>query len=106
MSFFALLVMRYASKSGHKTLGHHFNEIDHAPSPGAGKIGIGSKRMRHAASLSTSTLLRLRLVFRTLHRGFCLLRTEQGLYGLTAQLSGLRDGFNGYGLTRIGSEPC
>jgi transposase len=47
-----------------------------------------------------------KLVFRTLHRGFCLLRTEQGLYGLTAQLSGLRDGFNGYGLTRIGSEPC
>jgi hypothetical protein len=50
--------------------------------------------------------IHLHLVFRTLHRGFCLLRTEQGFYGLTARLSGLRDGFNRHGLTRIGSEPC
>src|SRR5437773_11112584 len=48
----------------------------------------------------------IKLVFRTLHRGFCLLRTEQGFYGLTARLSGLHDGFNGHELTRIGSEPC
>ena len=46
------------------------------------------------------------LVFRTLYRGFCLLRTEYGFCGLPAPLSGLRDGCNGHGFAPIGSEPC
>ena len=46
------------------------------------------------------------LVFRTLYRGFCLLRTEYGFCGLPAPRSGLRDGCNGHGFAPSGSEPC
>jgi hypothetical protein len=51
-------------------------------------------------------LTAIKLVFRTLYRGFCLLRTEYGFCGLPASLSGLRDGCNGHGFAPIGSEPC
>ena len=51
-------------------------------------------------------VLGLLLVFRTLYRGFCLLRTEYGFCGLPAPRSGLRDGCNGHGFAPSGSEPC
>ena len=51
-------------------------------------------------------LTAIKLVFRTLYRGFCLLRTEYGFCGLPAPRSGLRDGGNGHGFAPSGSEPC
>src|SRR2546428_5552371 len=69
----------------------------------SGDMGsVGNKEVfRHADFI----FMIVKLVFRTLYRGFCLLRTEYGFCGLPAPRSGLRDGCNGHGFAPIGSEP-
>jgi RNA polymerase sigma-70 factor (ECF subfamily) len=61
---------------------------------------------REARLDEAGDLVLLELVFRTLSRGFCPGRTEQGFCSVPALLSALRDGSKGHGFAQIGSEPC